>query len=92
MASPVPLYSTRILAGSWQCPQGDETHGNSFPVDVHGQGRSKTLCSQSRPRAWVVSHATALAGGFREVSLMPLGHVLPSRCTPSFTPLLLTKE
>lgn len=70
-SSPVPLYGTRILAGSWQRPQGDETHGSSFPVDVHSQGKSKTLCPQSRPRAWVVSHATALAGGFREVSLIP---------------------
>lgn len=80
-------YGTRILAGSWQRPQGDETHGSSFPVDVHSQGKSKTLCPQSRPRAWVVSHATALAGGFREVSLLPsvyglLGPHLSPLCFP----------
>lgn len=91
-SSPVPLYGTRILAGSWQHPQGNETHGSSFPVDVHGQGKSKTLCPQSRPRAWVVSHATALAGGFGEVSLIPLvygllgPHLSPLCFPPRKTP------
>lgn len=63
----MPLFGTRILAGSWQCWQGDETNGSSFPIRVHCQGKSKTLCPQSRPRAQAVSDATALARGFREV-------------------------
>lgn len=69
-------------------PAGDETHGSSFPVDVHGQGKSKTLCPQSRPRAWAVSYAAASADGFREVSLIPSVHVLlsPHPSTPHPSP------